>query len=137
MKVKIKDLTKSQFEKICNDHVCFNCPLAVGKNDWCGQRFLDIGIQNIVKFTEKEIEVDMPILDKKEKEYLEGVLRPFKDKVAAVGKHQYGNYYFIWFSLNPIGKTSLPWFSKTEKMYQGMELNRDYTLKELGLFENN
>lgn len=137
MRIQIKDLTESQLEKICSSHECSNCPLkAVGKNDdLCGQRLLGVGIQDIVKFREKEIEVDMPILDKKEKEYLEAVLRPFKNRVDAVGKKCYGNYYHIWFSLIPIGKISLPWFYKTSKMYQGMELNRNYTLEELGLFQ--
>ena len=97
----------------------------------------DIYQNNQSAYRVRQDENSHSILDKEEKEYLEAVLSPFKDKVAAVGKHQYGNYYFIWFFLNPIGKTSLPWFSKTSKMYQGMELNRDYTLKELGLFENN
>ena len=136
MNVKIKDLTKSQFGKICSEHKCFNCPLkAVGKNNLCGLQLLGIGIQNIVNFGEKEIEVDMPILDTEEKKYLEAVLRPFKDRVDAVGKHCYDNYYYVWFSLVPVGTTTLPFFSKTSKMYQGMELDRRYTLKELGLFD--
>lgn len=85
------------------------------------------------------------ILDKKEKEYLENVLRPFKYRVKGICKYEltrnenhYANIRIIL--KNPVINTILqdliilPPF-ESNKMYQGMELNKSYTIQELGLFE--
>ena len=77
------------------------------------------------------------ILDKEEKEYLEAVLRPFKDRVDTVIKRLDGESCFICFDGPYIKRACLPCFSKAKKMYQGMEPDTDYTLEELGLFKNN
>lgn len=81
-------------------------------------------------------EIEKPILDKIEKRYLENFLRPFKDKAVYVEKT---NGYprkkeYLHISFNEIEFTDLPYF-KENSMYKGMELNKKYTLKELGLFE--
>lgn len=75
------------------------------------------------------------ILDKKEKEYLENVIRPFKDKTKNIVKmdSSRGNE---WIHIN-LGKNeiiSLPYF-KQNSMYKGMKVWKKYTLKELGLFK--
>ena len=78
------------------------------------------------------------ILDKKEKEYLLGVIRPFQNRVKAITKCNYENYEneeWIYFSLNGesgIDDFALPIFEKNT-MYKGMEVNTKYTLEELGL----
>lgn len=75
------------------------------------------------------------ILTQKEKEYLENFLRPFKDRVTTINKYRWGEsreYIRIWLSFNE--SISLPLFAKNT-MYKGMELNKEYTLEELGLFE--
>lgn len=79
------------------------------------------------------------ILDEEEKRYLEGVIRPFRNKVAYIKK--VGNFSsvekiseeFITIQLkNEV--IDLPYF-KSNTMYKCMKLDKKYTLKELGLFE--
>ena len=80
-------------------------------------------------------EAPKPILDKEEKAYLEAVIRPFKDKVCYISKYittREEEYISIVHSYD--SDTDLPNFEKGT-MYKGMKLNKDYTLKELGLFE--
>lgn len=79
------------------------------------------------------------ILDKEEKEYLEAVIRPFKDRVRNVMKYNAFDCERISISfyrddLVKYGFTDLPEF-KEGTMYKGMELDREYTLEELGLFK--
>ena len=85
-----------------------------------------------------ESEIDKSVLDTVEKRYLENLLRPFKDKVKFVEKREYRNKEHIYIQINRnhmyewIG---LPYFKKNT-MYKGMKSEKEYTLKELGLFEN-
>lgn len=79
-------------------------------------------------------EIEKPILTQKEKTYLEGVLRPFKDKVNFIEKQNNNIGYYIVIDLEE-DTFYLPYFEK-DTMYKGMELKKEYTLQELGLFEN-
>ena len=84
-----------------------------------------------------ENEIEKSILDDVEKRYLESVLKPFKDVIDYVVKYDYGNdEYYIHVSIcddeNCMG---FPNFKKGT-MYKGMEVDKRYTLKELGLFED-
>mgnify|MGYP003293298569 CR=1 FL=1 len=72
---------------------------------------------------------------KEEKEYLEHFLRPFRNKVKQIYKNtdigktkEWLCFYIgnIWYGL--------PMFDKST-MYKGMELKKEYTLEELGLFK--
>lgn len=82
-----------------------------------------------------KLEVEKPILDKVEKRYLEGVLRPFKDRIAYVDKEDYGTKKeFIHIEIINDIELDFPNFERGT-MYKGMELNKQYTLEELGLFE--
>lgn len=80
-----------------------------------------------------------PVLNRQEKDYLENVLRPFKDKVSYVVKlHKFANideeFLFIVFeSDSDTSFFNFPVFQK-DTMYKGMEVGKEYTLKELGLF---
>lgn len=76
------------------------------------------------------------ILNKKEKEYLENAVRPFKDKVQFIEKSSAG--------LLLIKKVSSEFFREyiaiciedgPSTEYKGMQTNKDYTLEELGLFK--
>lgn len=82
-----------------------------------------------------ECEIEKTILDKVEKEYLENILKPFKDMVTYVEKvnsnHQQ-QYLYIYLKGYEI--FDLPYF-KENTMYVGMKPGKQYTLKELGLFE--
>lgn len=93
--------------------------------------------ENSVKVLQELIdkqEIDKPILDKKEKEYLENVIRPFKDRAVYILKRNetYGEWIKIHLDYDYF---SLPYFEKGT-MYKGMKLDEQYTLKELGLFED-
>lgn len=78
------------------------------------------------------------ILDKAEKEYLENLLRPFKNKVETIRKRAYGNdtEYLTFKMKNDVDTFDLPMF-KVNTMYKGMKRCKYYTLEELGLFESN
>lgn len=73
------------------------------------------------------------ILDEKEKRYLEGVIRPFRDKVKYIEKIGNSLEEYIWIEIKG-DDIKLPFF-KANTMYKSMELEKRYTLKELGLFE--
>lgn len=76
--------------------------------------------------------VEKEILDEKEKEYLSAVIRPFKDRIKFIAKRKmFDDYICICLNDEAI---SLPYFKKGT-MYKGMELYKEYTLKELGLGE--
>ena len=75
------------------------------------------------------------ILDKEEKEYLSAVIKPFRKRIKYISK-TYEEYYvrfYIKIELNNEEIFSLPYFEEDEIMYKGMELDKEYTLKELGL----
>jgi hypothetical protein len=77
------------------------------------------------------------ILDKAEKEYLTAVIKPWKDRITHIGKSLDGIYaeYISIHYTDVYGGTDtveLPSF-KENAMYKGMELNKKYTLEELGL----
>ena len=85
------------------------------------------------------LEVEKPVLDEAERKYLSGIIRPFKRKKAVIKikKHKsiFENFEEIgidtfYSSCGHI--TNLPPFKKGT-MYKNMELNKEYTLKELGL----
>ena len=85
------------------------------------------------------------ILDDTEKKYLENIIAPFKDKVAFIMKFKglkksdkkyeciriatVGKYYeFLYETIE------LPYFEEGT-MYNGMEACKEYSMSELGLFE--
>lgn len=72
------------------------------------------------------------ILDDTEKRYLKAVIRPFKDKVKNISKEttSRGKCY-IYINLGD-DSAALPYFNKGT-MYNGMEDDKEYTLKELEL----
>ena len=80
-----------------------------------------------------------PILDDIEKRYLWHIIKPFAEHVIAIRKQHVpnaGDYIQIEYrSDKEKSFLRLPIF-ETGTMYQGMELNRDYSPEELGLEEN-
>ena len=84
-------------------------------------------------------EHEEPILDDIEKEYLSNVIKPFRDRVTSISKDRDTklgtsdvNYYIAIRIDNGRDFCFLPYF-KSNRMYKNMEINRDYTLKELNL----
>lgn len=96
------------------------------------------------KFLNQEIEIEADILSEKEKEYLKSIIRPFKDRVEYIEKKINMNctgrsFYYITIATKSVVNdnimeiTALPYFNLESKMYNCMELNKEYTLKELKL----
>lgn len=83
---------------------------------------------------ENKLKKYKPILDNTEKRYLENVIRPFKDKIKYLVKSEALNGEYIGFGLNNHDNFGLPNFKK-KTMYKGMKKEKKYTLKQLGLFE--
>lgn len=84
-----------------------------------------------------KFEIKKPILNKQEKQYLENVVKPFKNRVKYIAKHKElfnGDLEYIMISVRDDYSIFLPKF-KSGSMYNGMEANKTYTLKELRLFE--
>lgn len=79
-------------------------------------------------------EAKKEILDEEEKRYLRSVIRPFKDKVDCIMKDINVKNEFIVIYIKNDWNINLPDFKKGT-MYKNMELNKKYTLTELGLKE--
>lgn len=113
----------------------------------CNYRFnnLDEQLRHVCNDNASIVKVERPVkyetvfdrkeevLDAAEKRYLAGVIRPFRDKVKYIYKER------VWSNdrefINIILKEDtldLPYFKKGT-MYKGMEIDRNYTLEELGL----
>lgn len=99
-------------------------------------------IRYFEKYGNKTLKVDRPveyetiyepkeILDDKEKEYLSYVIRPFRDRVKYI-KKMLGNDFFIKINLTNYEEIDFPYLKK-DTMYKGMEIDKEYTLEELGL----
>ena len=81
-----------------------------------------------------------PILDDIEKEYLSHIIKPFKEKITCITKSSYENdkeYIYIEYREYSNIKYILDFPSfKKGTMYKGMELDKEYSLEDLGLNEN-
>ena len=82
-------------------------------------------------------EIELSILNEKEKKYLESVLRPFKDKVIFIRKElQFPtDKEYIHIEIKNDLDIDFPDF-KLNTMYKGMEVDKEYTTEELGLFDD-
>lgn len=76
------------------------------------------------------LEQEYEILDDVEKAYLSAVIKPFREMVEYIEKRTYTGKEYIAIVIKEDLNVSFPVF---EKMYKGMELNKKYTLEELGL----
>lgn len=75
-----------------------------------------------------------PILDDIEKEYLSAVIKPFRKRIKSIKKIGYpSNSAFISIAMDKCEHIFLPVFELNSGMYKRMEINKVYTLKELGL----
>lgn len=80
------------------------------------------------------------ILDDKEKEYLKAFIKPFRNRVKTIERIKNKEWELIRVFYKDYDDTSdnvrsfisLPMF-EAGTMYRGMELNKEYTLEELGL----
>ncbi len=93
----------------------------------------EAGIKKFLEWLEEEC--DPKILTDKEKAYLSAVIKPFRDRVKYITKmditYSKSKREFICIRINRECML-FPKFAR-ETMYKGMEANKRYTLKELGL----
>lgn len=80
--------------------------------------------------------VEKEILDDVEKEYLNSVIRPFRNKVKCIKKLNNLKEELGYIEIEILNDTSIifPSFERNT-MYEGMKAYKRYTLKELGLDE--
>ena len=83
------------------------------------------------------IKVEQPILDDIEKKYLGNIIKPFRNKIKYIRKISGPTENFEYIKIcyqehNDDIVLNFPNF-KVGKMYKGMELDKLYTLKELGI----
>lgn len=75
-----------------------------------------------------------PILDDIEKEYLSAVIKPFRKRIKSIKKaYNSGNSAYISIAMNKGEHIFLPYFNLNSGMYKRMEIDKEYTLKDLGL----
>lgn len=75
------------------------------------------------------------ILNETEKRYLASVIKPFKNKIETIEKtikSGDSSLCYLIMLLKNDDMANLPNFKKNS-MYKGMEVNKKYSLKELGL----
>lgn len=90
----------------------------------CGERFIKWLLE----------EAKEPVLDDVEREYLSAVIKPFRKKISCIRKSKdprKGKNY-IKFEFCDGDRMFFPNLSNDE-MYKGMELDKKYSLEELGL----
>ena len=75
---------------------------------------------------------EKPVLDEVERKYLSDVIKPFVHRVSYFVKKLNRSGYYIAIIVNNFDVINLPYFTRNT-MYKGMEVNRKYKLKELGL----
>ena len=141
---KLRDVTPKEYSKwkrsdCCSEAVCYKCPFY---NVSCCEDSVDSWVINkdmySDKFLDQTIEVEVPdILTKEEKEYLSVVIKPFRDKIVSIKKlvfYEKKRKYIRIEYIDSIDKFSLCFPDlPNDEMYKGMEDNRPYKLKELGL----
>lgn len=89
------------------------------------------------KILEGKYKVVKPILTKEEREYLSTVIKPFRNRIKYIVKYlyEYGEYISIVYKVSDVGTSSVIFPSYDEgTTYKGMELGKEYTLEELGLW---
>ena len=89
------------------------------------------GIKKFLEWLEEEYKPS--ILDDVEKAYLSAVIKPFRKDVNSITKQENNRgYEWVRIMVEDNEPLLLPGFEKGT-MYKGMEVNKKYTLEELGL----
>lgn len=151
IKKKLRDISLEEL-KIWNLKNCkkLSCEKCVFSNAWCDEFSSKCWINNkdiySDKFLDQEIEIEIKdVLDEVEKKYLKSIIIPFKDRVEYIKKQKGVNrnsinpcYHIVIMLKSAVNNYAmetivLPYFKSESKMYEGMNLNKEYTLKELGL----
>lgn len=128
-------LSDKLYSQFCDGELCTDCNLDI-KNDDC---ILNKLIVTIDALEEKYLlEHKEKILTKFEKDYLSYTLHPFRKIIVTVSKHRLNNdLEYIAIRVKSLKEDEeenmcFPAF-KIGTMYKGMELDKKYSLEELGL----
>ena len=95
-------------------------------------------LYDLLKGEDEIIKIPKSILTEEEKEDLSGIIRLFRDEVITICKFEsmrHCGYEFLSIKINNNVfkyETTLPYFKKWA-MYKGMELEKEYSLEDLGL----
>lgn len=146
-KIKLRDMTAEQWDTYrskckgdCNNCVCCfgNCFYSDRKTSWINHKDFYTS-----KFLDQEIEIDIPdILTKEEKWCLSAFIKSFRDKVISISKKIYTitgsgliyqTTYFIDIQVD--NEFVIYGFQIQNNMYEHMELDKKYTLEDLGLWK--
>ncbi len=127
----MKNIEKYKYDIIISEHSDITC---------CVNELLHIKCSGDCQECKKSVvkwlleEAKEPVLDDVEREYLSAVIKPFRGKVSYISKQKYydSTMEFIHIDLSDGDVTDFPNF-KADTMYKGMEVNKYYTLQELGL----
>lgn len=132
-KIRRKDWEKDNYITLIDNQV-------VSQNGWSSGLYIeDFSADWWEEYKE-------PVLDEKEKKYLSAVIKPFRDRVHYICKIKITNSdnQFIFIRVKRYDceedepkstkyeDIDLPYF-KENTMYKNMEVDKKYTLKELGL----
>lgn len=145
MKIKLRDMTQEQYKKWseakCAETKCCYCLFQSvycdEDKDLCWVNHKEIQTS---EFLDQEIEVEGEgeggILTEEEKEYLANIIKPFRNEVEYIEKYNYSNNP-QYLRIKMIDNTSIfiP-LSKIKKYYKNIEVKREYTLEELGIYDN-
>ena len=105
------------------------CEKYFTEKEWSCSTMLD----NILLGKVEMVKAAKPILDNIEKNYLSNIIKPFRDRIDYIAKVNLLNRReYILIKMKNYEMISLPFFT-AGTMYKGMENDKDYTLKDLGL----
>lgn len=127
-------------ELTCKCSKTGNCDYDILLNNKCVGKVKD-SYSNEAITTWLDMEHNELILDDAERRYLSAVIRPFRNKIKQIAKYggHYHNYYYEYITVMYYVDQALITYSfglpvfPEGTMYKGMEVNRYYTLEELGL----
>ena len=119
---------KYQTSNILNPS-CSVFKIRTGIDDCSGCHCKECGIKSFEWLNQ---EYKDPILDDVEREYLSAVIKPFRKKISYIRKSKDFRKKYIKIVLCDGDTMYFPYLANDE-MYKGMELDRNYTLEELGL----
>ncbi|MCK9577264.1 MAG: hypothetical protein M0R51_15270 [Clostridia bacterium] len=136
---KFKDCSKEEVVNYCTNSRCATCELSGADEHMCLKYF----VTHKDLLSDKALNIELPInneiLNDTEKEFLTQIVEVFNKmhcKAVSFVKHSYSDSYYISFRYISINEGSissaLPVF-KSKEMYKGMELDKKYTLEELGI----
>lgn len=99
------------------------------ETEWGYSNMLD----NLLLGKVEMVKAVKPILDNIEKNYLSNIIKPFRDRIDYIAKVNLSNRReYILIKMKNCEMISLPFFT-AGAMYKGMENDKNYTLKDLGL----